>query len=258
MACFVCAGQPQPHFVKTFDAWGLGAVSYDRCPDCGTGYARTLLEMAEGAWVDLCQRYHRSCHGGGANLHDPRAESRRRAQADHLRDLVGVGLLPAQGLWLDYGCGEGQLADLIAAWHGRVDRYDPFVMAPGHLAANELVAGRYDVVVSTAVAEHVRSRGELDAMVASLAENGVLALHTLVRGDFPADPDWFYLLPVHTVFFTNVAMGILLNQWGFRSSYYDPGSRLWTCFRNHDEAALRRILPEADGLAAAGFAAYWP
>ncbi|MES9862393.1 MAG: hypothetical protein ABW138_16300, partial [Candidatus Thiodiazotropha sp. 4PDIVS1] len=80
-------------------------------------------------------------------------------------------------------------------------------------------------------------------------------------GDIPRDPNWFYLLPVHTLFFTNKAMKILFNKWGFSCSLYAVDARLWLWFRQPLAAMLKKH-PELDKpnqwQISEGFMAYWP
>jgi hypothetical protein len=73
--------------------------------------------------------------------------------------------------------------------------------------------------------------GTLDSIAALVSPGGVLATHTEVRKRIPRDPDWFYLLPPHTTFFTHAAMEHLMHRWGFNFSiFYEPGE-VWLFFR---------------------------
>jgi hypothetical protein len=59
-----------------------------------------------------------------------------------------------------------------------------------------------------------------------------MALHTLAMEEIPQDPDWFYLLPVHSTFYTNKSMQLLFEQWGYQASIYNVNARMWFWFKS--------------------------
>ncbi|MEW8064583.1 MAG: methyltransferase domain-containing protein, partial [Candidatus Thiodiazotropha sp.] len=144
---------------------------------------------------------------------------------------------------------------------GRIARYDRYWKKEGYLQEPDLIPGHFYMVISTSTLEHLRSRADMDDLARLVTDDGCLGLHTLVRGEIPRDPDWFYLLPVHTVFHTNRGMAQLFNQWGFRSSLYVVDARLWVWFRKPLEQLLKGR-PELASIpgwrVAEGFLAYWP
>jgi 2-polyprenyl-3-methyl-5-hydroxy-6-metoxy-1,4-benzoquinol methylase len=175
--------------------------------------------------------------------------------------MTDIGLLPKQPSWLDYGCGEGELAQLLGEQNIRVACYDRYWQKNHYLSKSQLVPGRYPVVINTALFEHLRNRTEIDAIIKLTAEDGIFVLHTLVRGEIPKDPSWFYLLPVHTIFYTNQAMRILFHESGFQSSLYAVDSRLWLWFRSSRSKLLKRypgLASEQNWKFSDGFMAYWP
>ncbi|MET0065281.1 MAG: class I SAM-dependent methyltransferase [Candidatus Thiodiazotropha sp.] len=247
---------------KSFECYGLDRVNYERCTECGCVHARTLLDLSEAEWGNLCRAYHGGYRGQGVNPHDPRASQRLDRQAEVLLALSQQGMLPTQSEWLDFGCGEGELLNRLNQSGLRVSGYDPYWDAASHLSPADLLPGRFPVVLNTATLEHLRDRESLDRLGSLVSDHGVLALHTLVRGEIPSDPDWFYLLPVHTLMFTNRAMSLLFEQWSFDCSLYAIEARLWLWFRQPRLEALQKIILEThrleDWKTTRGFLAYWP
>jgi hypothetical protein len=86
-------------------------------------------------------------------------------------------------------------------------------------------------VFNTSIFEHIRNRETLNSINDLVAEDGILAIHTLVTEVIPQDPNWFYLLPVHCSFFTNKSMQILFDGWGYKASIYHVPSRMWFWFK---------------------------
>jgi hypothetical protein len=125
------------------------------------------------------------------------------------------------------------------------------------------VPGSFDFVITTAVFEHLTLREQFDYVEALLSENGVLGLHTLVCENVPADPTWFYLLPVHCAFHTNRSMEILFRQWGYACSVYNVAAETWLWFKNDSqevEAVIGWANLRADGphyVFKRGFVDYW-
>lgn len=261
MNCFICQAPTHHYFDKQFDCFGLESVTYQRCTDCGTVYAQTLLELPEHQWQGVCEAYHSGYRGSGDNPDDPNWRNRLEQQANVLLQLAGHGLLSGHKPWLDFGCGEGELADFLRGRIKQIACYDRYWQGNGYLHLTDLLPGHFSMVISTSTMEHLRSRSEMDAMASLVAEDGCLGLHTLVRGEIPNDPDWFYLLPVHTIFYTNRGMDYLFQQWGFQSSLYAVEARIWVWFRKR----LGQLLEQQQNMlisngwhASEGFTAYWP
>ncbi|MET0060714.1 MAG: methyltransferase domain-containing protein [Candidatus Thiodiazotropha endolucinida] len=261
MNCYICTAPAEYYFSKQFDRFGLDTVDYVRCMACGTVYAQTLLELPEHQWQSVCENYHASYRGSGDNPDDPNWHVRLEQQAKVLSKLADNGLLATGRPWLDYGCGEGELAGMLDTGIGQIVRYDRYWKKEGYLQETDLIPGHFDMVISTSTLEHLRSRSSMDALARLVTDDGCLGLHTLVRGEIPCDPNWFYLLPVHTIFYTNRGMAQLFDQWGFLSSLYVVDARLWVWFRK----PLKQLLKEKPELVsipgwhiAEGFMAYWP
>ena len=260
MNCLICHSPVHHYFTKRFDRYGLDEVIYDRCRQCGSVFARTLLELPEERWQSLCDRYHGSYRGSGLNPDDPNWRERLQRQGDVLLELAECGVIPRDKTWLDYGCGEGELAALLNKSGLKINCYDRYWRDPSYANESELLPGSYPVVLNTSLLEHLRSRSSMDAIVELVTGDGALALHTLVRGEIPRDPSWFYLLPVHTLFFTNKAMALLFRQWGFDCSLYAVDARLWLWFRQPLKQLLESLPGQGkpDWHVSKGFMAYWP
>ncbi len=261
MQCLICQSALKPYMTKSFDRFNLDRVVYEICSECGCVHARTLLDLPEERWRNICQDYHGSYRQLDENPDDPRWRKRLNSQAEVLLSLSELQILPTQAAWLDYGCGEGELLNRLNQAGLQVLGYDPYWHRAGYLRESDLVPDRFPVVLNTATLEHLRDRESLDRVGSLVGPAGVLALHTLVRGEIPRDPNWFYLLPVHCLMFTNRSMALLFEQWGFDCSLYAVEARLWLWFRQPRLEALNWIIHERQSLdwhATRGFLAYWP
>jgi len=235
MKCVVCGKEMGFYFTKEFNAWGLGTAEYWRCANCGLVICKTLYDMSQRDWRLLNDCYHNSLFKLAVD--DPRRPMRLRGrerlcrQADTIGALTRKGLIPIDRQWIDHGCGNGVLAEALASRGLPVIKYDPYL---GY-SPEGVLEKQYGLVISTAVFEHLRERAVYDEIAGLVADNGVLALHVLVRESIPQDPTWFYLLPVHCTFFTNKSMQLLFDQWGFEASLYHVPSRMWFWFKKDVE-----------------------
>lgn len=246
MRCEICRGAMAFDFSKTFAEFGLGRVAYWRCGDCGFVLSRTHAEMPQPRWAALNSEIHASYQGGDDNALDPRWKERLAAQARALAGFAAAGLIPPDGRWLDYGCGDGALSAALAGLPGRsgprLCKYDAYMAAgDDYLTDAELTPGGFDLVITTSVFEHLLRREQWDAIDRLVAPTGVHAVHTLIRETVPGDPDWFYLQPPHTAFFSNGAASRLFEAWGYRSSLYDVEARLWLWFREDPDLTEARV-----------------
>jgi len=219
--------------------------------------------MSDREWVDLNYRCHADYQGQDTPPdRDPRWIERLHDEAVCVHGLWQAGVLPHKLPWVDFGCGDGKLADQLGRRGVPVLKFDRYMGDDSYLTEEQLAATRYEVVLNTAVFEHLRRRPQLDEIAGLIAPGGVFALHVLVREEIPPDPDWFYLHAAHCSFFTNRSMQILFDQWGFYSSLYHVESRLWFWFRQEPEP-LQRFLDRPERFVRGeicykkGFADYW-
>jgi hypothetical protein len=142
------------------------------------------------------------------------------------------------GKWLDWGCGIGSVSLLLKRYFDiellAYDKYFPVQV--NSISADMLTERHFQVVVNTAVFEHVRSRNSLNEIESYVHVSGCFAIHTLVPESIPQNPDWMYLLPVHCAFHTNKSMQLLMQQWGYNCSVYNEHAKMWVLFRSrpHD------------------------
>ncbi len=263
MTCLICNAPLAYAFTKTFDKYGLADVDYWTCPGCGFTASKTHADMTDAPWGRLNLDFHGDHF---AREDNPYNRNQRYFNQALMLSLLTRWDLVRRGEWLDWGSAEGRLSAQLERHFGLVlqnfDRY----LAPSRHPVSEaaLRPAGYDLVVNTAVFEHVRSRDTLNEIHALVARDGCLAVHTLVCGDIPRDPEWMYLLPVHTAFHTNRSMDLLMRQWGYTCSVYNEHSKLWILFRGPAADIERRVAELNTFLGweylhfATGFMAYWP
>ena len=138
--------------------------------------------------------------------------------------------------WLDWGCGIGSVALLLRDYFGiELLTYDKYFTAKINPISEEMLKKReFDLVVNTAVFEHIRNRSTLDEIESYVSTTGCFAIHVLVPAEIPKDPNWMYLLPVHCAFHTNRSMQILMEQWRYTCSVYNEYSKMWVLFHEDD------------------------
>ncbi len=264
MDCEICGGAAHFDFAKRFDSFGLTEVEYWRCESCGFVLSRTHAEMSAPDWVRMNALCHAAYQGTEDNPLDPRWKSRLAAQAGFIAASASGGLIDPAGRWLDFGCGDGSLSELLSSTHGLdLGKYDSYMAGDeGYLDAAALQPGGFDFVITTSVFEHLTRRDQWDRIEALVSPHGAFAVHTLVAERVPSDPDWFYLQPPHCAFFSNAAMARLFDDWGYRCSIYSVEASLWVWFRSDPDEVLEKLQPlNHAGLGPVvfkpGFADYW-
>jgi hypothetical protein len=128
MQCVVCNCEMVYYFTKTFNMYHLGDIEYWKCTHCGFVISKTYFEMSEESWGQLNVTYHQTYQNKDHNPDDPRCMDRLHTQAKVIDDAARIGLIKESGRWLDYTCGDGQLASILGADYGRVLlNYDKFM-----------------------------------------------------------------------------------------------------------------------------------
>lgn len=263
MQCMICRSGMHYFFSKTFDTCGLGQVDYWRCEACGFCASKTHLDMSAERWARLNDDFHSVTHYAEDNPYN--RNQRYFNQALMLSLMRKQGAIQQDADWLDWGCGVGAVAKLLQRYFDTTlltyDKY--FTPEINALTEAQLKPRAHDLVLNTAVFEHVRNRETLDEIESYVAPTGAFAIHTLVPEKVPQDPNWMYLLPVHCAFHTNRSMQLLMDQWGYRCSVYNEHAKLWVLFKR-DAAEVEPVvkaLNQAMGWSylhyKAGFMDYW-
>lgn len=243
MNCMICGSAMEYYFSKNFDVFNLKRVDYWKCTFCGFCASKTHLEMSTEEWNQLNNDFHSDTHFRTDNPYN--RNQRYFHQALMLSILAKSGLLE-QTKWVDWGSGIGAVAILLDKFFDlKLHTYDKyFVPKINVLSESELTPRHFNLVVSTAVFEHIRDRKTLDEIESFVSTSGAFAIHTLVPENVPQDPQWMYLLPVHCAFHTNKSMEILMQEWGYTCSAYNEHSKMWVLFKKkskHVMPILERI-----------------
>ncbi|MBI5924934.1 MAG: class I SAM-dependent methyltransferase [Aquabacterium sp.] len=263
MQCMICQSGMQYFFSKQFDQFDLSKVDYWRCGACGFAASKTHLEMSEERWARLNNDFHSQTHYTEDNPYN--RNQRYFNQALMLSLMRKQGLLAAQDNWLDWGCGVGAVSKLLRDYFGvHLGTYDKFFTPEVNaIAEADLRQRAFELLLNTAVFEHVRDRATLDEIESYVAPSGAFAIHTLVPENVPQDPNWMYLLPVHCAFHTNRSMQLLMDQWGYTCSVYNEHAKLWVLFKQDANAIEPKVqaLNKAMGWSylhfKRGFMDYW-
>lgn len=268
--CIICSSQTTYFFSKTFDISLVPfekplCVDYYRCENCGFVLSKTHSEMNSHDWEKLNIEWHTKFDSWDLDL-DLHLSNRPPfiEQALVISILSKYGLLDLNNA-LDFAAGYANLAGLLDKYFGiKVNVFDRYIQDNGnginYLSENDL--GNHSVVINTAMFEHVLNRDLLEEVNSLVADNGVLMIHTVICENVPKDPNWFYLLPVHTAFHTNRSMSILMQQWGYKSSIYSPQAKCWFLFKKLEqgEAIVKQINQELQTkwfYYKEGFVDYW-
>ena len=251
MNCFVCGGEMRPFMEKSFGLEYLDACEYVRCDDCGLVIAKTLYDMPHEQWEALNRECHAAYQNTDALAVDPNWLPRLKAQAAVLNDLISRGVIAESARAVDYGAGDGKLADMCKPW---LLKYDAYMARPNAGYLTELEPATFDFVITCSVFEHLLGAGDVEKIFALLKPDGIAALHTLVCEEVPRDPNWFYLQPVHCTFWTNAAMKKIFKQYDFKACAYNVEARLWLLFKDADKIVR---LKNSAWIIAEDFIDYW-
>lgn len=240
MNCFICKDNLSYSFSKQFNEYDLGNVDYYSCNTCGFTISSNHIQLSEKKWNQLNIDWHTENNLKEKNPWN--RDERYFNQSIMIFLLIKFNIIKGSN-FLDWGSGEGgfskKLYDLFSI---KVNCYDKFVKPSVFpLAEAELKSNSYDFVVNNAVFEHVTKRETLDEINSFVNNTGILAIHTLVRESIPKDPNWMYLLPVHSCFHTNKSMDLLMQQWGYTCSVYNENAKLWVMFKEDPKLFYSQI-----------------
>lgn len=250
------------YFSKEFNTCDLSKVDYWKCSGCGFCASKTHFDMTSEQWTTLNNVFHDESHHRKDN---PFNRNQRYFNQALMLFLMAKHALIDRGAWLDWGCGIGSLALLLKDYFDtKLMTYDKYYTPHINAISEENLATRtFDLVVNTAVFEHVRDRNTLDEIESYVKDSGCFAIHTLVPESVPKDSNWMYLLPVHCAFHTNKSMQILMAAWGYSCSVYNEHSKMWVLFRQDAELIQSRVAKVNQSLGweylhfKEGFMDYW-
>lgn len=246
MKCFVCGGEMLPYFTKKIAVQyldGLDTFEYVRCEHCGLVVSKTLYEMPRGDWEKFNHDAHKDLFDGviDRDALDPKWRLRLELQTTMFVELLKAGVFKYDWRTIDYGAGDGKLADKINGTLKKIwlKKFDAYIEPTdeNYLTPAEVTDGSFDFLVSSSVFEHLLgNQGDVDGVINLVKPDGVMGLHTLICEEVPRDPDWHYLLPVpvHCTLWTNKAMSIVFEKFGFRHCAYNVEAQMWLFFRNDD------------------------
>lgn len=240
MKCFICDNSVEYSFSKKFNEFDLETVDYFSCINCGFTLSKNHIELSEAKWTTLNNDWHAE---NNLKEQNPWNRDQRYFQQSMMIYLLHRFKIITGEKFLDWGSGEGgfskKMYDLFSL---KINAYDKFIKPTTFpLPDDQLIKQSFDFVINNAVFEHVTNRETLNEINSYVSHQGVLAIHTLVRERIPKDPDWMYLLPVHSCFHTNKSMDILMKQWGYTCSVYNENAKLWVMFKTDQHLIADQI-----------------
>ncbi len=236
--CLICRSETKYFFSKIYD-FKIPSISqknfkadYYKCGNCGFVISSTHQKMSDSDFLSLNNYFH---HFIENNTFDsiPTNQPPYAQQALALSILSKVNIIELDNV-LDFAAGYGTLAKILNKYFNKnINLFERYVTDSNssYLSENELKV--YNLVINSAMFEHVLNREALDKVNALVSNDGVLMIHTVICEQIPKDPNWFYLTPiVHTAFHTNKSMSLLMKQWGYAASIYSPQAKSWFLFKN--------------------------
>lgn len=192
-------------------------VRYALCGDCSFCFAP---EFASWTLEEFEQRIYNDDY---LSVDSDYAEIRPRANAANLISMFGDR---AQSIrHLDYGGGNGLLAQLLRESGWQSVSYDPFV--DRNTRAAQL--GQFELITAFEVFEHVPDVQELVSNLRSLlAANGLVLFSTLLSDGniHSGEPlDWWYASPRngHIALFSRQSLAILARKHGLNLGSFSTG-----------------------------------
>ena len=256
MKCFVCKkGYMTPYFIKKRGCECIDE-EFERCSNCGLVINKTLYEMTAKEWEEVNYIYHDGYQGTDENADDPKWLSRLKSQAEVFAGLFDCGIFSENMRTVDYGCGDGKLSQYVddafelrtghRPSHQLIGKYEKYMALDGivgYYTEADITPNSFDVVISCSVIEHLIGIEEIDKFFSLAKDNGTVCLHTLICEEVPRDPERFYLTPEgHCTIWTNAAMKIIYEEYGYVGCAYNLEAQMWFFFRDTDEFAKLKEL----------------
>jgi len=258
--CLICSSKMEYYFSKEYIQKpyhkmmkDIGKVDYYKCEFCGFVFSKTHYECPTKQLEKLNFDYHHfleafyaeECNKDGFRSHQP----------PYLQQATMIAILSLNNIidtanMLDYAGGYGTLSKILQKYFNiQLPVYDPYVQSKDINYKKIVVWGeegdimKFDVVINSAMFEHIIYRSDIDKVNNLVADDKCLILHTLICEKIPKDPNWFYIdPPVHCAFHTNKSMDILMKQWDYKSSLYCPMSKCWVLFKKEPHNIKNKIM----------------
>lgn len=253
--CTICDGNKSFYFEKKFDDYNLDAKYYI-CNRCGFVTSNTHLELSQKDWEFINHKYH-SYHGKNKSPDDMNWFERIKCQSDLIYLLHKYNIIK-NGNWVDFGCGDGKLSNLLKdKYNLKLSKYDIDFKESDYINSQELYSNKFDLLTLTSVLEHIRFYKEIDDILSLISDNGCFAVHTFINNVVPKDPNWFYLLPVHCSFHTNNSMQILFERYNFKYCLYNYDARMWLMFKHLSKEEIKILESKKDIIIKDSFVDFW-
>ena len=278
MKCIICDSAAKSYFTTDFSVhFGgrfrdqLNKSEYYKCSNCGFTFSKNVYEMDYNSWCELNLKAH-------SEFESQNVKSRLTNQPPYLAQAAMINMLIEDRIIgggssdiLDYAGGIGSLARILSRYyHREILVYEDYMNEFNNDGCvkyiNKDQLQRYDVVINSAMFEHITKREHLEHINSLVRDDGVLIIHTLIRENIPKNPNWFYIAPVHCSFHTNKSMQILMDNWGYTHSIYSPISKCWVLFKKDNEncdkleqyvESINNLLQEEYLFYKVGFVDYW-
>ena len=254
MNCIICSSKMNFYFLKDFKQssefdkrFDLGKVEYFKCINCGFVMSKTHAEMEKKVWEKLNNDFH-------TFIENPN-NKKNNNQPPYVHIALLLNILLKNNIIeekiLDFGAGFGTLHKILLKYQGiKILVFDEYVNDLNsdiqYLTRDTISSSTFNTVITSAVLEHITERNHIENINKLVKNSGALAIHTLICENVPNDPSWFYLLPVHTAFFTNKSMKILMEYWNYSCSLYSLDAKTWVLFKEKQdiERKVREINQE--------------
>jgi len=268
MKCLICKGDYAPLMTKDFSKSHYGflmrdtpLVHYIKCAVCGFTLSETHAAMDAARWSELNVEFHDYIESGRSPINQPPYID----QAVMLRILSAHGVITFDSV-VDYAGGHGTLSRILRKYFDmRLPVFEPYMQASDgvdYIAERDLQT--YDVVINSALFEHLFTRDAFDKINGLVSSRGCMIVHTVVCESVPRDENWFYMdPPVHCAFHTNKSMQLLMDQWQYEASIYCPPARCWVLLKKASPdlesviAGVNNELQKEYLLFKRGFVDYW-
>ena len=232
MKCIICRSKSEYFFTKNFKETqysflmkDISSVNYYKCVNCGFTISKTHVEIDNKRWMKLNNDFHHYLETRTASTNQPPYIE----QATMLMLLEKEQIINLENA-IDFAGGYGTLSKLLKKYLNlNLPVYDPYVKGPEEIEyVNKEDLKKYNVVLNSALFEHLFTRDSFDEINNVVSDNGYMIIHTVICENIPQNENWFYFdPPVHCAFHTNKSMSVLMLEWNYEASIYCPSAKSW-------------------------------